>query len=511
MLQLTHLIEHHARFRPDHLAVVFEQERLTWRAFHARVARVANVLRALGVQPRDKVATVMTNCRELLEIYWAVPSIGATLVPRSPLLMPAGLAGLARDSDAKCLISQRAMLPTLAAIRGELAGQLEDRILLVDGAEPGYLDYTALTAGATETFEPARVEDDDLFNIMYTSGTTGLPKGIMHSHFTRSMYALWLGAAWRMTPESRALHTGALVFNGAFITMMASFYLGGTFCLARQFNAEEMIATIERERITHIMVVPSQIIALFNSPAFDPARLASLEMILSLGAPLLNEYKERLNRALPNRFYELYGLTEGFVTILDRDDAVRKAVSVGSPPQYAEMRIVGEDGRDCAPGEIGEIVGRSPILMSGYYKRPDLTAQAVRDGWLYSGDVGYADDEGFLYLVDRKKDMIDSGGVKVYPRDVEEIAAQHPAVREAAVFGVPHEKWGETPLAAVILREGATASAVELREWINARVAARYQRVSEVVILPDFPRSAAGKTLKRELRAPYWAGKEKKI
>lgn len=511
MLELAKLISHHARFRPDRLAVVFEQERLTWREFHARVARVANMLRDLGVGPDDKVATVMTNCRELLEIYWAVPSIGATLVPLSPLLMPAGLVGLARDSDAKCLISQRAMLPTLSAIRGELAGQLADRVLLVDGAEPGYGDFAALTARAAETFTPAEVSSDMLFNIMYTSGTTGLPKGIMHSHFTRSMYALWLGAAWRMTPESRALHTGALVFNGAFITMMASFYLGGTFCLARQFNAEEMIATIERERITHIMVVPSQIIALFNSPGFDPRRLESLAMILSLGAPLMNEYKEKLNRALPRRFYELYGLTEGFVTILDRDDAVRKAGSVGCPPQYSEMRIVGEDGRDCASGEIGEIVGRSPILMSGYYKRPDLTAQAIRDGWLYSGDMGYVDDEGYLYLVDRKKDMIDSGGVKVYPKDVEEIAAQHADVREVAVFGVPHEKWGETPIAAVILREGATVTAAELRDWINARVAARYQRVSEVVVMADFPRSAAGKTLKREMREPYWAGKERKI
>ena len=507
MLELARLTSHHARFRPDRLAVVFEQERLTWREFHARVARVANTLRELGVGPGDKVATVMTNCRELLEIYWAVPSIGAALVPLSPLLMPAGLASLARDSDAKCLISQRAMLPTLGAMRGELG----DRILLVDGAESGYGDYAALTGRAAESFEPAQVASDDLFNIMYTSGTTGLPKGIMHSHFTRSMYALWLGAAWRMTPESRALHTGALVFNGAFITMMASFYLGGTFCLARQFNAEEMIGTIERERITHIMVVPSQIIALLNSPGFDPARLASLEMILSLGAPLLNEYKEKLNRALPKRFYELYGLTEGFVTILDRDDAVRKSGSVGCPPQYSEMRIIGEDGRDCAPGEIGEIVGRSPILMSGYYKRPDLTAEAIRDGWLYSGDVGYVDDEGYLYLVDRKKDMIDSGGVKVYPKDVEEIAVQHADVREVAVFGVPHEKWGETPIAAVILREGAKVTAGELRDWINSRVAARYQRVSEVLIMTDFPRSAAGKTLKREMREPYWADKDKRI
>jgi acyl-CoA synthetase (AMP-forming)/AMP-acid ligase II len=175
------------------------------------------------------------------------------------------------------------------------------------------------------------------------------------------------------------------------------------------------------------------------------------------------------------------------------------------------MRILGEDGRECAPGEIGEIVGRSPILMSGYYKRPDLTAQAIRDGWLYSGDVGYVDDEGYLYLVDRKKDMIDSGGVKVYPKDVEEIAVQHTDVREVAVFGVPHEKWGETPIAAVILREGAKVTAGELRDWINSRVAARYQRVSEVLIMADFPRSAAGKTLKREMREPYWAGKDKRI
>jgi acyl-CoA synthetase (AMP-forming)/AMP-acid ligase II len=163
------------------------------------------------------------------------------------------------------------------------------------------------------------------------------------------------------------------------------------------------------------------------------------------------------------------------------------------------------------PGEIGEIVGRGPIQMQGYYKRPDLTAQAIRDGWLFSGDMGYVDDEGYLYLVDRKKDMIDSGGMKVYPKDVEEIAARHPAIREVAVFGIPHDKWGETPVAAVILGQGRSATAAELRDWINERVAARYQRVSEVVIMKDFPRSAAGKTLKREMRAPYWAGRERKI
>jgi len=181
------------------------------------------------------------------------------------------------------------------------------------------------------------------------------------------------------------------------------------------------------------------------------------------------------------------------------------------PPPFFHVRVVRDDGSDAAPGEVGEILGYGPITMSGYYKRPDLTAQTLRDGWIHSGDLGYLDEDGFLYLVDRRKDMIDSGGVKVYPRDIEEVAARHPDVREVAVFGVPHDKWGEAPLAAVILREGAPADAGALRDWINERVAARYQRVAGVVVMTDFPRSAAGKTLKRELRAPFWAGSGRTI
>ncbi len=509
MLQLSTLIAHHARYFPGRPAVGFEDVRLDWGAFGARVNRVANALRALGVAPGDRVATVCSNCLELLETYWAVPTAGAVLVPLSPLLLASGLASLLEDAGARALVTQRALLPLLA--EADLPQALRERILVVDGAEPGCLDYHALAAAAPDTPPATRTSQDDLFNIMYTSGTTGLPKGIMHTHFTRSMYCLWLGAAWRMTPESVALHAGAIVFNGAFITLMAAFYHGARYVLLRQFDAAQMIEAIAREKATHIMVVPSQIIAMLNAPNFAPEKLESLEMILSLGAPLLQEHKDRLNALLPNRFYELYGLTEGFVTILDRDEAVKKSGSVGRPTQYSAMRIVREDGSDAAPGEVGEIVGRSPILMQGYYNRPDLTAQALRDGWLYSGDMGYVDDEGFLYLVDRKKDMIDSGGVKVYPRDIEEVAARHPAVRDVAVFGIPHDKWGETPVAAVILASPGAIEAEALREWINARVSARYQRVAQVVVLDDFPRSAAGKTLKRELRAPFWAGRERKI
>lgn len=511
MLELATLISRHARFRPDATAVVFGDERLTYAQFGARVGRAANLLRSLGIGKGDKVATVLGNSREALELIWAVPAVGAALVPLSPLLMPAGLASLLRDSDAKCLVSQRSMLPTLDAIRADLAPLLPQRVLLIDGETRDFGDYGALTAAQAETFAPEPCGPDDLFNIMYTSGTTGLPKGIMHSHYVRSMYCLLLASICRMTPESRTLHAGAIVFNGAYVTMMPTFWLGAAYVLLPQFDADATIDAIERERITHIVLVPTQIIAILSSPHYRPERLASLECILSLGAPLMQQHKDRLNADLPDRFYELYGLTEGFFTILDRDEAVRKSGSVGRPTQYFDMRIVDEGGRDLRPREIGEIVGRGPVMMQGYYKQPDLTQQAVRDGWLFSGDMGYVDEDGFLYLVDRKKDMIDSGGMKVYPKDVEEVVARHPAVREVAVFGVPHEKWGETPVAAVILREPGSATAAELRDWINERVGARYQRVSEVLVLPDFPRSAAGKTLKRELRAPYWAGHERKI
>jgi acyl-CoA synthetase (AMP-forming)/AMP-acid ligase II len=177
------------------------------------------------------------------------------------------------------------------------------------------------------------------------------------------------------------------------------------------------------------------------------------------------------------------------------------------PPPFYEIRIVEPDGRDAPRGAVGEIVGRGPITMSGYYNRPDATAQALQDGWLHTGDLGYLDEDGYLYLVDRMKDMIDSGGVKVYPKDIEEIAVTHPAVREVAVFGIPDDKWGETPVAAVVLAEPGSVTADEIREWVNARVAAKYQRLARVVVMDEFPRNAAGKTLKRELRAPFWKGR----
>jgi acyl-CoA synthetase (AMP-forming)/AMP-acid ligase II len=226
-------------------------------------------------------------------------------------------------------------------------------------------------------------------------------------------------------------------------------------------------------------------------------------MICNVGAPLHQEHKDELNRHLPGRIYDLYGLTEGFLTILDKNDFAAKAGSVGVPPAFYEMRIVDENRDDLPPGEVGEIVGRGPILMAEYYKRPDLTREAVIDGWLYTGDMGYVDEDGFLYLVDRKKDMMISGGVNVYPKDIEEVVVQHPAVLETAVFGIPSEKWGEAPVAAVTLTERGKADPDELKAWINQRVGAKFQRVQHVVILDELPRNIAGKVLKRVMRDEF--------
>jgi acyl-CoA synthetase (AMP-forming)/AMP-acid ligase II len=510
-LALGKLLEHHARYRPGHTAVVVGTARLSYAEFNEHVNRWADALAKLGVGRGDRVATILPNSLELVATYWACAKLGAAAVPLSPLLLASGVASLLNDARPRVVLVAASLIGVVDEVRSALECAPPPEFVVADGEARGYLSYTALTRAAAAHEPAARVEATDLLTVMYTSGTTGLPKGIMHTHFIRAMYAALMAASWRMTPESVVLHTGALVFNGAMVTMFPAFYCGATYIVHRQFDVDAMIETMAAERVTHTMMVPSQIIAMLDSPRFNPARLASLEMILSLGAPLHKEHKDRLNTALPNRFYELYGLTEGFVTILDRAEAVRKAGSVGVPPPFYEMRIVDEAGRDCAAGEVGEIVGRGPITMAGYLNRPDLTAQAIRDGWLYTGDLGYVDDEGYLYLVDRKKDMIDSGGVKVYPKDIEEIAVCHPAVQEVAVFGIPHDKWGETPLAAVVLHAGAEATCEELRDWINARVAARYQRVDRVAILDAFPRNAAGKTLKREMREPYWAGRDRKI
>jgi len=496
------LLKRHARYRPDHTALVVGDRRLTFAGFNAHVNRLANAVLAAGLVKGDKITSVLPNCFELVALYWMAAKTGMVFVPASPLMQGPGLSVLLNNSDAKMVFADASFAGVLDDIADETPLISKNRRILVGGEAAGFQSYENFVGGASAENPPdAGLCDDDPYNIMYTSGTTGAPKGIVLTHYTRANYCTMFTSAFRITPESVILHAGSIVFNGAMIDFMPWMFVGCAYLLHAAFDAEEVIRTITREKVTHIVMVPTQIIALLNHPEFNAGNLDSLEMILSVGAPLHLEHKQKLNTALPGRFYELYGVTEGFMTVLDREDALRKVGSVGVPPAFYEMKILNEKGEECAVGEIGEICGKGPMMMAGYYKQEELTKQAIVDGWLHTGDAGYVDEEGFLFLVDRIKDMIISGGVNVYPKDIEEIIVQYPGVSEAAVFGVAHEKWGEIPVAAVTQMHDIDPA--ELMEWTNQRVGAKYQRIKDVVIFESFPRNVAGKTLKRKMREDY--------
>jgi len=498
------LLGHWARYHPGKTALVCGGERTSFARHNERVMRCAAALRALGLRRGDAVATFMGNCAELVELYRACALAGLVCVPMSPLLQAAGVAVVLRDSAAAAIFSQPSLQPVLDALRAEFPQLAGDRWVM-NGPTVGYAQYSALMAEASEFGDIEPVDPETPFNIMYSSGTTGAPKGIVLTHRIRTAYALQFAAAFAVRTDSVVMHAGSLIFNGAFTTLMPAWLQGCTYILCTHFAAEDFIETVRRESVTHVMLVPSQIAAILTAPNFSRAALASLKMVCSLGAPLPHEHRQRLQDVLPGAIYELYGLTEGFATVLDGADTAAHPGTVGIPLPFHELRIVDDSGLEVQSGSAGEIAGRGPLLMPGYHRQPELTGRTIVDGWLRTGDVGFVDADGFLHLVDRRKDMIISGGVNVYPRDIEEVACRHPAVLEAAVFGVPDPKWGERPVAAVLLRPGSPVDAAALCAWINANVAARFQRVHEVTICAEFPRNVAGKTLKRELRA-RWSG-----
>ncbi|MBC7888757.1 MAG: AMP-binding protein [Ferruginibacter sp.] len=507
-LTIQHLLARNARYKPWHYAFVFGESRFSFKELNDRVDQLCNALSAAGIRKGDKVATLLSNTIELYEVYWACAKMGAVAVPLSPLLREQGLLNLLQNSDTSLVITCKELTVYLDEIKPALQNIGVDNYWVIDREYcSGYKNYHEQKQQQPTLAPPVEMVDgDDTCNIMYTSGTTGLPKGIVISHAVRALYCTLFANAFRMAPESVVMHSGGIIFNGAFLTLMPAMYLGCTYILLDHFDAGKVIEIIKKEKVTHTILVPSQIIACLQQEDFNGINLPSLEYILSVGAPLLQAQKESMNEKLPGVFYELYGLTEGFMTVLDKTESHRKIGSVGTTLPFMDMKVVDDNGTEVGVGSIGEIIGNGPLLMTAYYKNPVQTAEAIRNGWLYTGDMGYMDEEGFLFLTGRKKDLIISGGVNVYPVDIEEVIIMHPHVKDVAVFGVPHKDWGETPVASVVLKVQGSVSEEEILLWANNHLEARYQKLHEVLIIDELPRNVAGKVLKRELRERHSNG-----
>lgn len=501
-LNVGMMLRRNAIHYPDKLAVVHGEDRLTYKEFNRRVNRLSNALLKNGLTKGDRIAMLLPNSLEMLELFWATAKIGVVIVPLNPMVRGKDNVYQLNDCCPKMIVFHKTYEQDIVLIKDQL-DYIEFFISTCEHST-NFTNYQAFIKSSHDNEPNVSVSEEDVANIMYSSGTTGLPKGIIHTHKTRIMYAFLWGMEYGVTYNSKVLATGSLVFNGSVAFMYPAICAGATYILESKFDKDTVMNTIERESVTHTMMVPTQVITTLDHPDYKPERLSSLQVLLTLGSPLPRNRKEQIGEELPGRLFELYGLTEGFLTTLRPDFVLEKPTSVGPPMIFNEFKIIDEKEAEVPIGEVGEIVGRGPTLMSGYLNKEEETnASMLDDKWIKTGDLGYTDEEGYIYLVDRKKDMIISGGVNVFPRDIEEIVSTHEAVSQVAVVGIPDEKWGEIPLAQVVLKDGIDIQEEELMLWVNDRVPAKFQRLKALSIVGDMPKNASGKILKRQIREQY--------
>ena len=503
---LPDLIAQNGRWLADRPALIDGAVTLMWREFAAATARVANGLAALGIRPGERVAVLMESRLETVLALFGIVRAGAVAVPLNLSINEAAVAAMCADAGCVAVFASGHQCTRIDALRA--AGALGAREFIgCDSPGGGWRDFQAFIAGQRATAPAATIAPDDECNLIYSSGTTALPKGIIHTHACRMYWAYDAALALRYRNGCRTLFTLGLFSNISWVSLLATTLVGGTFVLLRTFSPRAVLAIIEAERITHGAFVPVQLERLLACPERREFRIDSLETLMCCGSPLKPDVKRGFAREFDCQLIELYGLTEGLMTILEPEELERKVLSVGKPVLGADIRILGEDDREVGPGETGEIVGRGRLVMAGYHARDEANREATwvdsaGKQWLRTGDLGRIDAEGFLYIVDRKKDMILSGGQNIYPADIESVMSEHPAIAEVAVIGIASERWGETPLAVVVLHPGQTVAEAELLEWTNAQVG-KQQRVHGVVRRESLPRNPNGKVLKRELRREY--------
>ncbi|MEE4164203.1 MAG: AMP-binding protein [Woeseiaceae bacterium] len=504
-LTVPDIIALNADYLGEKPAVVDGERRVSWRDFGAGTARVANALADSGLAKGDRVIVLMKNSYEMAEAMFGAIRGGFVAVPLNVSITDAAVAGMITNSNARAVFTSDEHTPRVDGLRDRIGNQVGDRFITLQPAIDGFVDYATFVGGASDRPPDVSIGPADECNIIYSSGTTGLPKGIVHDHACREAWASDMAVPLRYHSGAVTLCNLGLFSNISWVAMLATMYAGGTIVIDRHFAPETTFELIERERITHSAMVPLQYQKLVECDAIAEYDLSSLDAYMCCGSPLAPALKRAVMEKLPGEFIELYGLTEGLVTILSPEDMTAKIDSVGRPSPGQRLVILDAEDRLLPAGEPGEIVGHARFMMAGYHDNDEANAEATwmhPDGsrWLRTGDIGKLDEDGFLYLVDRKKDMIISGGQNIYPADIETIMLGHAAVSEVAVIGIPHAKWGETPLAIVV--RTADVDAAELTAWTNTRTG-KQQRIIGTVFVDELPRNPNGKVLKRELRKTY--------
>jgi len=493
-------VERRAELTPDRVALVVGDRETSYAELHARSASVAGALSDAGVGPGDRVAVYLPNGREYAETLLACARLGAIIVPLSTRLAVPELAYMVNDSGATALVYDAVRREVVEGFRRGSGIKVG---FSVGDPAPGDVSYEDALA-ASAAFEARDVAPDDVLAIFYTSGTTGNPKGAMLMHGNFFWTNLNILLAFDLQHDERSLMVLPMFHLGGWNVNTLSVWLkGGTVVVEREFDPGRALELISRHRITSMMGVPTIYQMLADHPSFASADLSSLRLLVCGGAPLpvtlIRRYQER-----GVRFIQGYGLTEAApnVLCLPPEDAERKAGAAGRPYFFVDVRVVDTDDRPVPPGGSGEIVVRGPSVMKGYWNLPEETARALRGGWLRTGDVGRIDEDGTIWIVDRVKDMYISGGENVYPAEVENVLAAHPAVAEAAVIGVPHQRWGEAGRAIVVRRPGASVTADEVIAFCAERLA-KFKVPVDVMFVDALPRNPTGKLLKPQLREEY--------